>query len=510
MSALALLQAFAALQAALAAGALGFALAGGAPEARVRWGRLALLWCLILPVLVAALPQVAPWQPPVHVWAETRDAAPTATLTLPGDASPALAVPAQPALNLGLVVVAALATAGLVGLGRLVWGARALLGPAARWRRLRGVEIWVSPAVTAPCTLWMGRPIIVLDPDSFADPTARLVAVRHELQHQRAGDAGWAWVHAGAAVLSVGNPLASWWRRQQMEAEELACDAALLRRGLDPRTYAETLYAAALRARPLLFPGLVSPARPSLLKRRVEMILRPKPSSRRARLAPALAIPLCLAAALLGQRAVADRRVGLDEVRLAAAELQSPLPVVANEQVRAALEQVSGTPGGLVWARRALEGYAEIGSGVEARLVEAGLPRELSAVIFVESGYRNLTGAELSPSIPERFRGAGYWMFIAETARTYGLRVDETVDERLDLEKETGAAIALLRDDHALYGDWGLALAAYNQGRKKVDAAIAAGGTRDVWELQRRGLLNDYVAQVMAAVLVLEDPRWVE
>jgi membrane-bound lytic murein transglycosylase D len=52
----------------------------------------------------------------------------------------------------------------------------------------------------------------------------------------------------------------------------------------------------------------------------------------------------------------------------------------------------------------------------------------------LHAGYRDLSEEDLSPSVPPASRGAGYWMFIRDTAREYGLRVDEQVDERRDLE----------------------------------------------------------------------------
>jgi membrane-bound lytic murein transglycosylase D len=150
---------------------------------------------------------------------------------------------------------------------------------------------------------------------------------------------------------------------------------------------------------------------------------------------------------------------------------------------------------------------------VDDVLAQAGLPPFLAAVPLVESGYSNWgapDGDEEQSRAPGTIPGRGLWMFIAPTARQYGLRVDDTVDERLDPEKETAAAVALLSDMYDRYGDWGLALSAYNMGPRAVDAAIEAGGTRDPWELTARGLLNEYAAQVMAAALVLEAPELVE
>lgn len=146
---------------------------------------------------------------------------------------------------------------------------------------------------------------------------------------------------------------------------------------------------------------------------------------------------------------------------------------------------------------------------VDHALDDAGLPPLLRAVPLIESGYSNW-GAPGSPesrsAAPGEVPGRGLWMFIPQTARAYGLQVDAVADERLDLALETDAAVTLLTDLHARYGDWGLALAAYNQGHRAVDAAIEAGGSRDVLRLIEAGLLNPYAARVMAGALLLESP----
>jgi soluble lytic murein transglycosylase-like protein len=99
-------------------------------------------------------------------------------------------------------------------------------------------------------------------------------------------------------------------------------------------------------------------------------------------------------------------------------------------------------------------------------------------------------------------------MFIPETARRYGLEVSAAKDERLDVTRETQAAAALLSDLHALYGgDWRLALAAYNQGDKKVNEALSKGGSRDVSALMAAGHLNDYTATVQAGLLIVRNPH---
>ncbi len=77
-------------------------------------------------------------------------------------------------------------------------------------------------------------------------------------------------------------------------------------------------------------------------------------------------------------------------------------------------------------------------------------------------------------------------------------------DERTDYEKSTFAAARYLSDLHGTFGDWLLALAAYNAGKDTVSEAIVKGKSRDFWRLSHMGLLpsetQDYVPKILGAV----------
>lgn len=132
---------------------------------------------------------------------------------------------------------------------------------------------------------------------------------------------------------------------------------------------------------------------------------------------------------------------------------------------------------------------------VEPILRSHGVPVDLVAVILVESGGR--TDA-LSP------KGArGLWQLMPETARRYGLRVDDVQDDRVDLFRATDAAARYLHDLYVQFGDWKLALAAYNTGEANVASAILRAHTQDFNELSNRWMLpletRNYVPRVLAA-----------
>jgi len=132
---------------------------------------------------------------------------------------------------------------------------------------------------------------------------------------------------------------------------------------------------------------------------------------------------------------------------------------------------------------------------VEPILRSHGVPVDLVAVILVESGGR---ADVLSP------KGArGLWQLMPNTARRYGLRVDDVQDDRVDLFRATDAAARYLHDLYVQFGDWKLALAAYNTGEANVASAILRAHTQDFNELSNRWMLpletRNYVPRVLAA-----------
>jgi len=132
---------------------------------------------------------------------------------------------------------------------------------------------------------------------------------------------------------------------------------------------------------------------------------------------------------------------------------------------------------------------------VDPILRSHSIPTDLAAVILVESGGRSTA---LSP------KGArGLWQLMPNTARRYGLRVDEMQDDRLDLFRATDAAARYLHDLYAQFGDWKLVLAAYNTGEVHVGAAILKAHTQDFDQLANLRMLpletRNYVPRVLAA-----------
>src|SRR5574344_367978 len=122
-----------------------------------------------------------------------------------------------------------------------------------------------------------------------------------------------------------------------------------------------------------------------------------------------------------------------------------------------------------------------------------GMPEELKYLTIVESA--------LNPQATSRAGAAGLWQFMYRTGKNYDLEVNSLVDDRRDPYRSTVAAARYLRDLHAIYHDWTLAIAAYNCGPGNVNKAIArANGNKDFWQIyqllpaETRGYIPAYIA----------------
>lgn len=138
---------------------------------------------------------------------------------------------------------------------------------------------------------------------------------------------------------------------------------------------------------------------------------------------------------------------------------------------------------------------------IRAVFRKEGVPEELVNVAAIESRFRPNA---LSP------KGAlGMWQFIRSTAQLYGLKTGRRGDERLDPVRSATAAARHLKDLYQSFGDWFLALAAYNAGLGSVTRALSKSDVADFWSLARAGKLRqetaDYVPRFIAVTLIIKD-----
>ena len=132
---------------------------------------------------------------------------------------------------------------------------------------------------------------------------------------------------------------------------------------------------------------------------------------------------------------------------------------------------------------------------IEDALSRYNVPEELKYLTIVESA--------MNPTLTSRAGAAGLWQFMYSTGKVYDLEVNSVVDERRDPYKSTAAAARYLADLYRIFGDWQLAIAAYNCGPGNVNKAIArSGGKRDFWQIyynlprETRGYIPAFIAVV--------------
>ena len=148
-----------------------------------------------------------------------------------------------------------------------------------------------------------------------------------------------------------------------------------------------------------------------------------------------------------------------------------------------------------LWLKRAGRYFPYI----EEKLAEAGMPDDLKYVAVAESA--------LITNIKSRKRAAGLWQFMSRTGRRYGLRKNRMLDQRLDFEQSTEAAINYLRRLHDEFGNWTLTLAAYNCGDSFLKREIRKQKVKDFYRLDLPLETERYIFRIAAVKIIMENPR---
>jgi membrane-bound lytic murein transglycosylase D len=195
----------------------------------------------------------------------------------------------------------------------------------------------------------------------------------------------------------------------------------------------------------------------------------------------------------------------VDQTVKAKAEAQikstpSDLPLMMTDQVAGYINYFSNRGRGTV--ERALARSGRYEDMIRQTLKQEGVPQDLIYLAQAESGFH--------PLAVSRAGARGMWQFMGSRAKGYGLERSWWIDDRQDPEKATRAAAHHLKDLYNEFGDWYLAMAAYNSGPGTVQSAVKRTGYADFWELYNRNVLpketRNYVPIILAVTIMAKNP----
>ncbi len=173
------------------------------------------------------------------------------------------------------------------------------------------------------------------------------------------------------------------------------------------------------------------------------------------------------------------------------ASLHTVIPMTFNQEVRSHIRMYLNRMRNRLDVMLTLSEYYN--TLFEESLSRYDVPEELKYLTIVESA--------MNPQATSRVGAAGLWQFMYTTGKNYGLEVNSIIDERRDAYKSSDAAAHYLHDLHSVFGDWHLAIAAYNCGPGNVNKAIArSGGKQNFWQIypylprETRGYVPAFIA----------------
>lgn len=400
-----------------------------------------------------------------------------------------------------------------------VYAMRSLLRKSYQRHAINRIHVMFSTDITVPCCWrFLSHSYVMLPTHLLENKTDLQLALRHELQHLRQGDAMWLHVFAFFKLLCFFNPLFIAFIRWFDELHEFACDEALiLRRNAMPSAYGECLLNA---AKMVLVSGasndlyfttqqLTNPYSQSILNRRILMLFHYQKQQSKRSVLWIIGVVL-MALSSMTAYATCDRALHPLSVSQVAAMLQqsdsrNELGITVTPEVVAQINQIRANNEAREFMRASIRRMAAYKPYISSQLQARDMPDDLLALPLAESGYQPL---------PENsVHSAGIWQFIPSTALHYGLVVNSQQDERFNSIKVTKAALDYLSKLHSEFKDWNLAIMAYNQGEDEIHRLISKTGQSNAWQIIRssdgNSELKKYLPSVHAAAIIMHNPELV-
>ncbi len=187
----------------------------------------------------------------------------------------------------------------------------------------------------------------------------------------------------------------------------------------------------------------------------------------------------------------------MDELPTDTLGISHDYPIVINDRVKEKIVffQTEAKKPMTRWLKRSQK-YLPM---IRKIFADEGIPQDLAYLPLIESGF--------NPNAYSWAHAVGIWQFIKPTAKHFGLKVNWWVDERRDPEKATYAAAKYLKKLYGIFGDWYLALAAYNCGEGRVQRNMARQKIDNYWDLDLPTQTENYVPLFIAALLIAKEPE---
>ncbi len=182
----------------------------------------------------------------------------------------------------------------------------------------------------------------------------------------------------------------------------------------------------------------------------------------------------------------------------------SDLPLVINDETAGYINTFSNSNSFRAHMAASLQRVGKYRGLIESVLRQEKVPQDLIYLAVAESGFQ-------PQAINPRSGAGGMWQFMTYTAPEYGLERNAYFDDRFDPEKSTRAYARLIKNYYGLFGDWYLAMAAYDWGPGNIQRVVQRTGYADFWELYQRNTMpvetRDYVPKILAAILMAKNPE---
>jgi membrane-bound lytic murein transglycosylase D len=182
----------------------------------------------------------------------------------------------------------------------------------------------------------------------------------------------------------------------------------------------------------------------------------------------------------------------------------SDLPLVINDQVAGYINVFSQSNSFRAHMAASMQRLGKYRTLIQGIMKEEGVPQDLIYLAVAESGFQ-------AQVVNSRSGAGGMWQFMTYTGPEYNLTRNAYYDYRFDPEKSSRAYARYIKKLYGLFGDWYLAMAAYDWGPGNIQRVVSRTGYADFWELYRHGSMpaetRAYVPQILAAVIMAKNPE---